>query len=212
MSKQSEISQLKDKKKPKIESVANFPDGHTAMVVSFPLRKTHWIFQDSGEPPKPLDMASTEERMFLESKFKDVVKYAVKCSTMSGKYMDFDPDAMIQNFMVGMFGYYKNFPRDTIKIKKEIEGRPLIEVVLSKAKELENIEIFKLKSKIAELEKELNQERQKTIGMIDINFFMKFEQFFSRNQHTFHGDNCSTCCDLVKEFIEKDLKKRVEKI
>jgi len=39
---------------------------------------------------------------------------------------------------------------------------------------------------------------------ININFFMRFEQFFSMNQHSFHGDNCSTCCDLVEEFLNKE--------
>jgi hypothetical protein len=125
--------------KTSIKSVANFPDGHTAMVVSFPLSKNHWIYEDSGEPPAPLKIESIETRMHLESVFKDAVKYAVKASTLSGKEMDFDPDAMIQNFMVGLFGYVPlNFPRDTIKIKKEFEGKPLIELVLSKAKEKSN--------------------------------------------------------------------------
>lgn len=50
----------------------------------------------------------------------------------------------------------------------------------------------------------LNQQwREK----ININFFSRFERFFRDNKHSFHGDNCSTCCDLVKEFLEKELLK-----
>lgn len=33
-------------------------------------------------------------------------KYAVRCATMNGKEMDFDPDAMLQNLVVGMLGYW----------------------------------------------------------------------------------------------------------
>ena len=184
-----------EKKKPKIESIANFPEGHIAMVVSFPLPKNHWIFQEHKEPPAPLDMVSIEERMLLESKFKDVIKYAVR-ATIGSKDMDFDPDAMIQNFMVGMFGYYKNFPRDTIKIRKEFEGRPLIDVVLSRVKELENNKLI--------------QERQKMIEIIE----KRIEEL---NRKRIEVTNAS---HLDKELLQKiyeriyelqDLKKKVER-
>jgi hypothetical protein len=32
-------------------------------------------------------------------------KYAVRCATMNGKEMDFDPDALLQNLVVGFLGY-----------------------------------------------------------------------------------------------------------
>lgn len=37
---------------------------------------------------------------------RKVGKYAVRASTMNGREMDFDPDAMLQNLVVGMLGYW----------------------------------------------------------------------------------------------------------
>lgn len=39
-------------------------------------------------------------------KIKIAGRYAVRCATMNGKEMDFDPDALIQNLLVGMLGYW----------------------------------------------------------------------------------------------------------
>ena len=33
-------------------------------------------------------------------------KYAVRCATMNGKEMDFDPDALLQNLVTGFLGYH----------------------------------------------------------------------------------------------------------
>jgi hypothetical protein len=33
-------------------------------------------------------------------------KYAVRSATLKGTVMDFDPDALIQNLIVGFLGYY----------------------------------------------------------------------------------------------------------
>lgn len=33
-------------------------------------------------------------------------KYAVRCATMNGSEMDFDPDALLQNLVVGFLGYW----------------------------------------------------------------------------------------------------------
>ena len=35
-------------------------------------------------------------------RIRDAGRYAVKCATMDGREMDFDPDALIQNLVVGM--------------------------------------------------------------------------------------------------------------
>ena len=37
---------------------------------------------------------------------REAARYAVKGATMNGEAMDFDPDAMVQNFIVGMLGYH----------------------------------------------------------------------------------------------------------
>jgi hypothetical protein len=35
----------------------------------------------------------------------EAAKYAIKAATDNGKDVDFDPDALIQNLLVGLFGY-----------------------------------------------------------------------------------------------------------
>jgi hypothetical protein len=37
---------------------------------------------------------------------RDAGKYAVRCATMNGADNDFDPDALVQNLVVGMIGYF----------------------------------------------------------------------------------------------------------
>jgi len=115
----------------KIKNIIKTPDGF-AGVVSLPLKKKHWIFQESGEPPAPLKIKSIETRIQLENMFRDVIKYAVRGTTASGTDMDFDPDALVQNFFVGMFGYYpSDFPRDIIRIKKEMPNGKVLNFVVS---------------------------------------------------------------------------------
>ena len=53
----------------------------------------------------PLRMLPAE-RCKWQAKVREAVKYAVRGATMSGKDMDFDPDALVQNALVGLFGYH----------------------------------------------------------------------------------------------------------
>lgn len=96
----------------KVTDGALLPDGSGFMTASFPLPKTHWIYEAAadgftGAPPMPFRMGASDPR---RQKFSEMVraaaKYAIKASTMRGKDMDFDPDAMVQNFVVGMLGYH----------------------------------------------------------------------------------------------------------
>ncbi len=96
--------------------------------MSFPLPKTHWIYDgDRHEsygvfnvPPMPFRMGTrdhiaiqitaTDKAVLTKEEFSEQIrkagKYAVRCATMNGKDMDFDPDALLQNLMVGMLGYW----------------------------------------------------------------------------------------------------------
>lgn len=87
-------------------------DGSGFMTASFPLPLGHWIYQSDKDgfappPPMPFRMGGDDER---RQKFNDMVRsaarYAIQVSTMRGQEMDFDPDAMVQNFVVGMLGYH----------------------------------------------------------------------------------------------------------
>lgn len=96
----------------KVDGGAALPDGSGFMTASFPLRNDHWIYSLEADgfgaaPPMPFRMGTADPR---RQQFNDMVraaaKYAVKASTMNGKSEDFDPDAMVQNFVVGMLGYH----------------------------------------------------------------------------------------------------------
>jgi hypothetical protein len=88
------------------------PDGSAFDVISLPLSNDHWIYRKgedgfSEPPPMPFRMGTSDSR---RQKFNEMVRaaarYAVKASTMHGQDSDFDPDAMVQNFVVGMLGYH----------------------------------------------------------------------------------------------------------
>lgn len=113
----------------KINEVGLLPDGSGFATMSFPLRKDHWIYRpDSGEdydsPPMPFRMGSEEtcywgksadgrsaaeftgDRQAFADKIREAGRYAVRGATMCGKEMDFDPDALLQNLVTGMLGYW----------------------------------------------------------------------------------------------------------
>lgn len=88
------------------------PDGSAFFTMSFPLPETHWIYQRDKDgftppPPMPFRMGSDDPR---RQQFNEMVRaaarYAIKASTRNGLEQDFDPDAMVQNFVVGMLGYH----------------------------------------------------------------------------------------------------------
>jgi len=88
------------------DSVMELPDGSGCFTASFPLPKDHWIYQPAGEPPAPWRLGEGERRDIAAMQIEEACKYAVRGATMSGKEMDFDPDAMVQNMKVGMLGYW----------------------------------------------------------------------------------------------------------
>jgi len=98
-----------------IKEVGPLPDGSGFAIMSMPLPENHWIYQGdklgdgtvvSGEPPAPFRMGKNDLRDTLANVIREVGKYTIKASTMCGKDMDFDPDAMLQNLVVGFLGYW----------------------------------------------------------------------------------------------------------
>lgn len=113
------VQQLADDLGAKVEFLPALPDGSGAAVMSIPLSKEHWIYEPEGAPfvapPMPFRMGRGESvtingvtmsRHEVSHKIASAARYAVKAATMNGTEMDFDPDALIQNLMVGLFGYY----------------------------------------------------------------------------------------------------------
>lgn len=81
------------------------PDGSGAFTASLPLPKTHWLYADhDNDPPMPMRVGVGPKRNELADQVKAAARYAIRASTMNGKETDFDPDAMVQNMIVGLLG------------------------------------------------------------------------------------------------------------
>lgn len=91
-----------------IEEIGPLPDGSGFATASFPLPKGHWLYADGfNVPPMPFRMGTDDPRYAeFHEKARQVARYAIRSATMNGKAPDFDPDAMVQNFLVGLFGYH----------------------------------------------------------------------------------------------------------
>ena len=87
---------------------ARLPEGSGAAVVSFPLPDNHWLTAEhENVPPMPFRMGTDDPRRTeWKNAIRDAGKYAVRCATMNGADNDFDPDALVQNLVVGMIGYF----------------------------------------------------------------------------------------------------------
>lgn len=91
----------------KVNEIGALPDGSGFATASFPLPKDHWLTQPGHNiPPMPWRLGIGPVRDQLAEKIQAVARYAIRASTMNGTEDDFDPDAMVQNFIVGMLGYW----------------------------------------------------------------------------------------------------------
>lgn len=94
-----------------IEHAEALPDGSGFATMSMPLPKDHWIYQKGPDgfslpPPMVFRMPSGYSREQAAQKIREAAKYAIRGATMHGQENDFDPDALIQNLIVGMLGYH----------------------------------------------------------------------------------------------------------
>lgn len=79
------------------------PDGSA----SYPLPKDHWLYAEHDNvPPMPMKIGLCDERVDLVRQIAQAARYAIRASTLNGKEQYFDPDAMVQNMIVGLLGYY----------------------------------------------------------------------------------------------------------
>ena len=91
----------------KIEEITLLPDNSGFAVMSTSLRKDHWLTAEGyPTPPMPFRTGIGPQRDDLAAKIRLAAKYAVRATTENGKQEDFDPDAMVSNFVVGMLGYW----------------------------------------------------------------------------------------------------------
>lgn len=109
-----------------IRECALLPDGSGFAVMSMPLPKDHWALADGHDvPPMPFRMGTGEHvavavfpnagwpdrsvrltRHEFAEKIREAGRYAYRASTMNGKEPDLDPDALLQNLIVGLLGYW----------------------------------------------------------------------------------------------------------
>lgn len=83
------------------------PDGSSYFTMSLPLPDDHWLTQPGhDDPPMPMRMGCGAQRNRLADMIRAVTRYAVRASTMNRRDMDFDPDAMVQNMIIGLLGYW----------------------------------------------------------------------------------------------------------
>lgn len=84
------------------------PDGSAFFTGSLPLPKDHWLYAEGAEaPPAPLRLGvDSPLRQPLADALKAAVQYGVRASTMNGTDANFDPDAVVQNVIVGLLGYW----------------------------------------------------------------------------------------------------------
>lgn len=94
----------------KLDTVSGpLPDGSGFATMSFPLPKDHWLTRDdrSEEPPMPFRKGVDEpERKEWVEKLREAARWAIKASTDNGKIDDFDPDAMVTNFVIACVGFW----------------------------------------------------------------------------------------------------------
>jgi hypothetical protein len=84
------------------------PDGSGVAFDSFPLPSDHWLTAGhSNIPPMPFRVGreTLRLRMAMIERVSAAGRYAVRCATQDGTTEGFDPDALIQNLIVGMLGY-----------------------------------------------------------------------------------------------------------
>jgi hypothetical protein len=73
---------------------------HSCATGTFPLREDHWIFNRTEDAPNPIGESAREMLPRLE----EILKQTIRDSTACGRDMDFDPDAMLQNFRLLLIG------------------------------------------------------------------------------------------------------------
>ncbi len=82
------------------------PYGSGFFIGTLPLPEDHWVYEESGEPPVVCRLGKDDpDRKFYEDKIREVIQYAIKASTISGKE-NFDPDVLVQNAIIGFLGYF----------------------------------------------------------------------------------------------------------
>lgn len=94
----------------KVDEVGVLPDNSGFATASMPLPKDHWLYETKEEyeaPPMPMRLGTdSQHHKAFKAAIWAAAKYAIRSTTDNGKIDDYDPDAMCQNFVVGLIGYH----------------------------------------------------------------------------------------------------------
>ena len=86
------------------------PDGSGFFTASMPLPADHWLTAapsgDYEPPPMKLRMAAGPARDAMAELLREAARQAIRASTLNGAEPDFDPDALVQNLVVSLLGYW----------------------------------------------------------------------------------------------------------
>ena len=83
----------------KVDWTARLPDGSRA--------KDHWIYSPGyNDPPMPFRTGTDNPiRPIFVEKIRQAARFAIRASTANGT-QGYDPDAMVQQMVIGMLGYF----------------------------------------------------------------------------------------------------------
>lgn len=94
----------------RVEPCETLPEGSGAAVLSRPLPKDHWLTAEGENTPPALWLEmggigpDPQTRKSIERDIREVGKYALRSATSNGKEQDLDPDALLQNLVIGFLG------------------------------------------------------------------------------------------------------------
>lgn len=91
-----------------MDDIVELPDGSAFFTAELPLPRDHWLYAPGhSEPPMPLRTGEDDPfRRHLEQAITEATQWAYRGCTMNGTSESIDPDALVQNMIVGLIGYH----------------------------------------------------------------------------------------------------------
>lgn len=91
-----------------MNDTTKLPDGSAFFTASMPLPEDHWLYEEKDNIPPMVLQCGTENpyREKMVRAIREGVRYAIRTATMNGQDNDFDPDALVQQAVIGIAGYY----------------------------------------------------------------------------------------------------------
>lgn len=92
--------------------IHELPDGSGFALASLPLPHDHWIYKgqdyDNQATGTIGEYLKNQDQALVRDKIRQAAQEAIRGATMSGKEMDFDPDALVINLLYRLLGENPN--------------------------------------------------------------------------------------------------------